>query len=64
MTVTFDHAQPLLGHAALYRQANGIITTVNLTVHMKLCELEASIRQEEMTETIQVTLVKYYRAHT
>ena len=55
-TVTFDHGQPLLGHAALFRQANGSITSVNLTVHMKLCELEATMRHEETSEALQQSL--------
>ena len=55
MTVTFDHAHPSLGHAALFRQANGTMTSVNLTVHMKLCELEATMRQEETTDALPET---------
>lgn len=34
---------PFAGHLAVYRSYSGDITTINLSVHTKLCELEANI---------------------
>ena len=64
MTVTFDHAQPLLGHTALFRQTNGTMTSVNLTVHMKLCALEASMKQEEMSDLQDSLSFKHKQSST
>jgi hypothetical protein len=40
MTVLSD---PLVGHVAIFRTSSGLVSAVNLTVHSKLCELQATL---------------------
>lgn len=37
-------SDPFLGHIALFRTTTGLVSAVNLTVHTKLCELQASLQ--------------------
>lgn len=34
----------MLGHVALFRTTTGLTSAVNLTVHMKICELQDSLQ--------------------
>jgi hypothetical protein len=55
-------SDPLVGHVAIFRTSSGLVSAVNLTVHSKLCELQATL-SNIVAETDQLSSIKQQLTH-